>query len=103
MKQRFLMNVLFLLNVVVNQNIEFGLNKNEVWQFKSNLSYHEKKRQTNKLIKGEKLNLIDLSENTGDFLYSDAVLLKDRSYVLALAVDKGLAIENIELEIVQKD
>jgi len=30
MKQRFLMNVLFLLNVVVNQNIEFGLNKNEV-------------------------------------------------------------------------
>lgn len=103
MKQRFLLNVLFLLNVVVNQNIEFGLNKNEIWQFKSNLSYHEKKRQTNKFIKGEKLNLIDLSENTGDFLYSDAVLLKDRSYVLALAVDKGLAIENIELEIVQKD
>ncbi len=54
-------------------------------------------------VKGSKLNLIDLSENTGDFLYSSAKLLKDRSYVLAAAVDKGLSIQNFSFEITFKD
>lgn len=54
-------------------------------------------------VKGSKLNLIDLSENTGDFLYSSAKLLKDRSYVLAAAVDKGLSIQNFNFEITCKD
>lgn len=111
MKKLLLLNMLTLLGLGINQvkDVEKVVESKETIIEKAPEFKHKdfnpvKRALTPKgAVKGSKLNLIDLSENTGDFLYSSAKLLKDRSYVLAAAVDKGLSIQNFSFEITFKD
>lgn len=108
MKKLLLLNMLTLLGLGINQvkDVEKVVESKETIIEKAPEFMHKnfnpmKRALTPKgAVKGSKLNLMNLAENSGDFLYTDFLMRQNAAYTMALAVDKGLALQTINFEVV---